>query len=1043
MTIERHIAIRGARTNNLKNIDCDIPHNRLTVITGVSGSGKSSLAFDTLFAEGQRRFVESLSPYARQFIAQMKRPDVDVVDHIPPAIAIEQKNKVKTARSTIATATEVHDYLRLLFARLGETTDPDTGETITLMTPQRAAARLVESFAGRRGWLLAPVVLTGSARRESVVQMLLAAGFNRFWQDGEILEVAALDDVGQLKGDVLHVLIDRLKIEPAPDRRGKEGEQHGAPARLVEACARAFQMGKGTLIFRAADQPPTPAASDPDDQRTGGPPPAGAPHQPAGPSELILYEGFRSQRTGRRFRAPEPALFSFYSPLGACPVCNGFGFTLGLSRDKIVPMPWLSLNERPIAPWNTPGHREMYAYMRRTVAPDELRFDVPVKDLTPEEWDVLWNGNMDDRRRARRGAARKKAKKPAGRFCGIKGFFDWVESKKYKMHMRVFIAKYREQTLCPACHGARLKPDALLVRLRGRTIAELSRMTTAALKEFMDTLVLSPAEQQVAGHLLAELRARLDYLVAIGLGYLTLDRPTRTLSGGEAQRINLATALGSALTETLYVLDEPTIGLHPRDTDRLIGIMRRMVERGNTLVVVEHDADVIQASDHIIDLGPGAGELGGHVVYQGPTAGIAACAESLTTQYLFPAAGAQKRKKDGGKKADVQNSQPSVSRRRLCPNFRSRGRTPAGWIEVRGATENNLKNIDARFPLGVLCCVTGVSGSGKTSLVEYCLYGGWAHYHGDTSPHKGAFRELVGWQDVGRLEHVRARPIGRSIRSNPVTYIKAFDEIRRLFAATREARAAGLGPGAFSFNSRGGRCEKCEGLGFTIVDMQFLADVTVVCDACGGLRYKDPILAVRLNGKSIHDVLQMTVTEALNFFAPHKRLVRALQPLVDVGLGYLRLGQSTDTLSGGEAQRLKLAEYLTASREDLRGTGSGAHQSFQPGGRSAPAKSSLPPRPPGRRRATPAHSVLIFDEPSIGLHAADLDTLLGVFHRLVDSGYSLIVIEHNTAIIGAADWIIDLGPEGGDGGGRIVAEGPPEKIRRSRRSHTARFLSRV
>lgn len=913
--MKRCIEVIRARTNNLKGISCRIPHGQLTVITGVSGSGKSSLAFDTLYAEGQRRYVESLSTYARQFIERMQRPDVDMINNIPPAIALEQKNKVKNARSTIGTATEINDYLRLLYAKIGKTICPDCQREVNRATPQSATDELMRLAHGTRLYILAPVTVGKRSNLSAVQAEMARAGFTRLLVDGSVQEFSEVPPKRLARAKTLLVVIDRLAVSPA------------VRSRVNDSLEVAFQAGKGTVEIYTTE---------------------GRRYQ--------FHSGFVCNGCNRAFKEPEPQLFSFYNPLGACPTCQGFGRIIGLDLDKVIPNPRLSLNERPVAAWNTPAYGEMYDYMAESTRRYGIPWDVPFEQLSNRHRDIVIKGRGD--------------------FCGIQGFFDWLESKRYKVHVRVMLARFRGYSPCPDCGGTRLVPEALNVFVQGRTIADLWATSIKDLRPFFDEFPLNREDAEAAGRIVQEIQSRLRYLDNVGLGYLTLDRQTRTLSGGEAQRINLATALGSALTDTLYVLDEPTVGLHARDTSRLLRILKSLQRNGNAVVVVEHDLDIIRGADRVIDLGPRAGEHGGEVVFEGELKQLKRCSRSQTAVWL-----------DG-------------AFRRALPN---RYREPQGFLLVKGARQNNLKGIDVRIPLGVFACVTGVSGSGKSTLVQDVLYAGYKKLRGEGTLDVGKHDSLGGVEQIDDMILVDQAPIGRSIRSNPVTYSKAYDEIRQLMEQTVDARREGVRARDFSFNVPGGRCEACEGTGVTTVDMHFLADVTVVCDRCNGKRFKEHMLAVHYRGKSVVDILDMTVNEALEFFADKPRVLRALDPLAQVGLGYLQLGQSTATLSGGEAQRLKLASYLTTTRRV-------------------------------------GHCLMLFDEPTTGLHPADLQVLISVLEKMITRGYSLLVIEHNLDLIGHADYIIDLGPEGGEEGGRVVVEGPIPAILECPRSHTGRFL---
>jgi len=928
---ELSVEIRGARTHNLKNVSVDIPHGKLTVITGLSGSGKSSLAFDTLFAEGQRRFVESMSTYARQFLQKMPRPDVDAIHNIQPAIALEQKNAVTNARSTVGTATELNDYLRLLYARCAEIVCPDCQVTVRQHSPQTAAHELCQRLPGARLLVLAPVKLEAARLADPLRQQLTAQGFFRLWWRGEVAELADLPLEDLADATQWEVVIDRVVL-PA---RGEE-----EPARLAQATATAFRVGQGQLLARVAPR----EGEVPD------------------PAPLILFEGLRCDSCGRAFREPEPALFSFYSPLGACKVCEGMGRTIGIDWAKCIPNHALSIEDGAIAVWNTPGNSTLLTDFKKGARKHGIGLHVPYHALTPAQQEMVREG--------------------APGMPGLRHFFRELEEQKYKVQARITLARYRAYERCTACQGSRLVADALASRIGGKSIYDLQKLPLERLRPWADAFEFDDeARRSASRRLLVEIRARLAYLVEVGLGYLSLDRQTRTLSGGEAQRINLATALGSALTDTLYVLDEPTVGLHPRDTHRLIGILQRLRDNGNTVVVVEHDKDVMRGADLLLDIGPGAGERGGELTFSGTPAELERTGAGNTAEFLRREA-----------QADIKRGDAL--------------RKPTGWIEVRGARSNNLAYIDARFPLGVFGVVTGPSGSGKTTLVRDTLYHAWRRVAEQAAVDVGDHDELVGREEVAQMTFVDQTPIGRSTRSNAVTYTKAYDEIRKLMARSPEARRLGRTEGDFSFNVRGGRCDVCEGTGVVTVDLHFLGELTVPCDACNGRRFKDFMLAIRHNGKNVAEILDLTVTEAVEFFRSESTVSRALQPLLDAGLGYLRLGQSTATLSGGELQRLKLAAYITGGR----------------------------PREP---------HLMIFDEPTTGLHPADLHQLLKAFERLVDTGYSLLVIEHNLDLIARADWIIDLGPEAGEHGGKLVYAGEPAGLLDVAESQTGRFLKRM
>ena len=918
--MQRTIEVRGARTHNLKGIDVSIPHRTLTVVTGVSGSGKSSLAFDTLFAEGQMRYVESMSAYSRQFLEQMERPPVESITGLPPAIALEQKNTVKNARSTVGTATEIADYLRLLFASIGETVCPTCNRRVVKYTVPMAVDETLARPAGSRLLVVAPVA-RGDRPWESLSNELERLGFRRLYLGGQMVEVTEVVEAN-LPNEI-EVVIDRTVLEDPPA---------ASRARVAESLETAFKAGRGRAEIAVLNEDKT-------------------------ERERIRFDvRFVCSHCNREFPEPDPQLFSFNSAVGACPTCEGFGRVSGLDESKIVPDGRKSIDNGAIVCWQTPAYKEMHRECRRECRRAGIRTDVPFVDLSAKAKGFIWDGEGD--------------------WPGVKGFFEWLETKRYKVHVRVMIARYRGYYTCPICKGRRLRPDALQVFIGGRNLADLAFLPVKDLRAWFDALVVSAEDEAKAAVLLREIRSRLAYLDDVGLNYLTLDRQTRTLSGGESQRINLASALGSSLTNTLYVLDEPTVGLHARDTHRLLGIVRKLIRKGNTLVVVEHDPEVIRSAEHIIDLGPGAGEHGGEVIFAGPFEALAASEKSETARQLRVHAD-----------------------RAMAPY----GRQPKAWITLSGARAHNLKNLSVRIPLGVLCAVTGVSGSGKTTLVHNVLYGQFKQHRGESVDDVGPCDAIAGHDDLGDVILVDQSPIGQSTRSNPVTYVKAYGPIRELLAETPKARIAGISSADFSFNVPGGRCETCKGVGTVTYDMYFMADVTVVCQECGGKRFKRKVLDVRWNGRNIDDILDMTVQDALRHFAEHAPIVERLQPLVDVGLGYIRLGQNTASLSGGEAQRLKLAAYLSAPRRD-------------------------------------DHFLFIFDEPTTGLHMADVQVLLRTFHRLVHAGHSLLVIEHNLDFVSQADWILDLGPEGGAAGGELVAEGPPDKIAECERSYTGRFL---
>jgi len=963
------IVIRGARTHNLKNISCEIPHGKLTVVSGVSGSGKSSLAFDTIYAEGQRRYVESLSSYARQFLERIEKPDVDEIEGLAPAIAIKQKNTTRNPRSTVATATEIYDYLRLLYARCGEvhciycdglvkrdSIDEVAAVVLTLgegtrlhaLFPVRHEAPAAEpaarpakkpakttKAATKAASKTAPDGPLSEAMKARLID-LRKSGFNRLYQNGQIFEFSTPESLLDLDfSQPVFVLLDRIVVD-AENR-----------ARIVDAAEIAYREA-GEVIFEEVPR-------DEGAKRTQ--------HRFSGE-----YECTSCHRPGRE---PEPRLFSFNNPFGACPRCQGFGNTVDYDLNLVIPDKGLSLSDGAIDPWNRPKYRPWFTDLKKQAKELGVPLDVAWREL-PE-------------------AARETVLRGKGSFEGVYGFFAQMERKKYKLHVRVMLSKYRGYAECPDCRGQRLRAEARAVRLNGLNICQAAALTIAKAKDFFDTVKLSPMLEEIAGQILHEVRQRLSFLDAVGLEYLTLDRLASTLSGGEAQRIQLATSLGSQLVGALYVLDEPSIGLHTRDTARLIRILKELRDLGNTIVVVEHDADVLRAADRLLDLGPGAGEFGGKLLAEGELAEIEANTNSLTGRYL------------SGK-----ISIPVPTRRRTPGKEK---------LVLRGAEANNLHKLDVDIPLGMLVAVTGVSGSGKSTLVHQVLYRAVARALGQTDggDPTGVYKSLAGVERLNDVVLVDQTPIGRTPRSNPITYIKGFDLIRELFAAQPDARRLSLTPGHFSFNVPGGRCNTCEGDGTVTVEMQFLADVELPCEDCNGTRYQARILEVHYKGKSIHEVLQMTVKEALRFFAGQTRLLEKLAVLDEVGLGYLRLGQSATTLSGGEAQRVKLAAHLAQVR-------------------SANANA----------RPSQASRVLyILDEPTTGLHFDDVSKLLTAFRKLIDGGGSLIVIEHNLDVIKSADWVIDLGPEGGDGGGKVVAEGTPEEIAQSLHSHTGHWLARV
>ncbi len=998
------IIIRNARTHNLKNLSCEIPHGKLTVISGVSGSGKSSLAFDTIYAEGQRRYVESLSAYARQFLERIEKPDVDEIDGLAPAIAIKQKNTTRNPRSTVATATEIYDYLRLLYARCGtvhcihcdglvkrDSVDEAAatvlalgeGTRLNVLFPVLAATAAVEPDAkakpagrtARSTSKAKPPAKTSDSPYTETLKLRLtelrSGGFNRLWQQGKIFEFSTPESLLDLDFTLpVFVLLDRIVVSEE------------ARPRIVDAVEIAYREA-GEVIFEEAPRHPTDEGQSPTpatkESLLGAPVSAGTPkpREESMERRRLRFSGaFECTNCHQPGREPEPRLFSFNNPFGACPRCQGFGNTVDYDLGLVIPDQGLTLLGGAIDPWNRPKYRPWFSELRNRAPELGVPLDVPWRDL-PE-------------------AARETVLRGKDGFAGVMGFFTQFERKKYKLHVRVMLSKYRGYAECPDCRGQRLRAEARSVRLGSETagaknICQATALTIAQAKEFFDTLSLSPMQEEIAGPILEEVRQRLGFLVAVGLEYLTLDRLASTLSGGEAQRIQLATSLGSRLVGSLYVLDEPSIGLHTRDTARLIHILEELRDLGNTILVVEHDADILRAADHLLDLGPGAGEFGGKLLAEGVLAEIEANPSSLTGRYL------------SGK-----ISIPVPTRRR------AKGRER---LLLRGARANNLHGVDVEIPLGMLVAVTGVSGSGKSTLVHQVLYRAVARALGqsDGSDPSGVFSSLSGAERLNDVVLVDQTPIGRTPRSNPVTYIKAFDLIRELFASQPEAKRLSLTPGHFSFNVPGGRCKTCEGDGTVTVEMQFLADVELPCEDCNGTRYQAKILGVQYKGKNIHEVLQLTVKEALRFFTGQTRLLEKLAVLDEIGLGYLRLGQSATTLSGGEAQRVKLAAHLATVRAV-----------------NATAKPSQASR-----------VLYILDEPTTGLHFDDVSKLLTAFRKLIDGGGSLIVIEHNLDVIKSADWVIDMGPEGGDAGGRIVAEGPPEEIASNLHSYTGKWLAGV
>ena len=919
---QESIRVLGARTHNLKNISFTIPINKLTIVTGVSGSGKSSLAFDTLYAEGQRRYVESLSAYARQFLERMDKPDVDEILGIAPAIAIRQKNSTKNPRSTVATQTEIYDYLRLLFARAGQTFCRVCGREVKKDSPESAANEILETLEeGARFYVLFPInaFYNPEAKQQNptaVLMSLLGHGFARLLRGGELLDLQKPEDYSFADFENTYVLVDRLKADKKIWQR------------LVDSLETCFRESGAAIIQTHGENPQT----------------------------LNFSEKFICKYDGTIYEEPEPQLFSFNSPFGACPVCQGFGNTTGIDFDLVVPNPLKSIKQKAVEAFSTPARKWAQKELMKFAEDEGIPVDVPFADL--EDWQ------------------KKAVFEGKGKWRGVTGFFKHLERKKYKLHVRVFLAKYRGYAVCPECAGGRLRQAARDVKIGGKSLPEIVALSIKDARAFFDELKLDEEREEIADKLLLEIRRRLKFLVDVGLDYLTLARLAATLSGGEAQRIQLATNLGSSLVGALYVLDEPSIGLHPRDNSRLIEILKNLRDIGNTVLVVEHDEETMRVADHILDIGPLAGELGGDVVYAGDFKGLLKDETSLTAKYLR-----------GDSKIKVPSKRREITDKK---------------IEVKGAREHNLKNIDVEIPLKMFVCITGVSGSGKSTLVHDILYAGLKKKRGEWRDKVGLFKEITGEKFVKDVMLVDQSPIGRTPRSNPVTYIKAYDAIRAVFASTNLSNTKGYTASHFSFNVPGGRCETCQGSGTVTVEMQFLADVELVCEDCRGTRFKDEILEVKYKGRNIHEVLEMTVREAIIFFKSVNALTNKLKVLDSVGLGYLRLGQSATTLSGGEAQRVKLAAHLAAKKK--------------------------------------SKTLFIFDEPTTGLHFDDINKLLAAFRVLIENGGSVVVIEHNLDVIKTADHIIDLGPEGGIGGGFIVAAGTPEEIVKVKKSHTGKYL---
>lgn len=919
MSENNYISIKGAKVNNLKNIDVDIPRNKLVVITGLSGSGKSSLAFDTLYAEGQRRYVESLSSYARQFLGRMSKPECDFIKGIPPAIAIEQKVISRNPRSTVGTSTEIYEYLWLLFARIGKTYSPISGALVKKDSPEDIVNCMLSYPAGTRYTVLAPLLPRDGRTRAEQIEMDMKQGFTRLEVNGEMVRI---EDYQEQADDQIYLLIDRMSCDNAKD----------SISRLTDSAETAMYEGDGACLLRF--------------------------YLPDGTTKLHSFST-KFEADGMTFSEPTDQMFSFNSPVGACPVCEGFGKVIGIDEHLVIPNRALSVYDGAVMCWRGEKMGEWLNEFLQEAPAHDFPIFAPYYELTQAQKDYLWHG-------------------PRDKAC-IDSFFKMLEENQYKIQYRVMLARYRGKTVCHECKGSRLKKEALYVKVGGRHISELVEMPVQQLREFFRTLQLDAHDAAVAKRLLNEINNRLAFLDDVGLGYLTLNRPSNSLSGGESQRINLATSLGSSLVGSLYILDEPSIGLHSRDTDRLVKVLRQLQQLGNTVVVVEHDEEIIRAADYIIDIGPDAGRLGGEIVYQGDMKDLQKGSRSHTVRYLL----------------GEETIDPPLTHRSWN-----------NYIEIKGARENNLKGIDVRFPLNVMTVVTGVSGSGKSTLVRDIFYKAVKREYSESSDRPGEFVSLGGdLSAVSDIEFVDQNPIGKSSRSNPVTYLKAYDEIRKLFADQPLAKQMGYGAGHFSFNTEGGRCEECKGEGTVTVEMQFMADLVLECESCHGKRFKNDTLEVQFQGKNIYDILEMTVNQAIEFFSEYgqKKIVKKLQPLQEVGLGYIKLGQSSSTLSGGENQRVKLAYFLSCEKN-------------QP-------------------------TIFVFDEPTTGLHFHDIKKLLYAFDALIARGHTVVIIEHNLDVIKCADYLIDLGPEGGDKGGNLVACGTPEEVARCAASYTGQYLA--
>lgn len=924
MSDKKNIIIKGARVNNLKNIDVEIPRNKFIVITGLSGSGKSSLAFDTLYAEGQRRYVESLSSYARQFLGRMSKPECDYIKGLPPAIAIEQKVNTRNARSTVGTSTEIYDYLRLLYARIGKTYSPVSGDLVKKHTPEDVISTIVTYPEGTRFAILTEIKLSEKRDFKTQLEIHLKEGYSRLEYDGDFISIAdVIAGNAKVNKDNCRLLIDRLSVSKEKDDI----------SRLYDSLETAFFEGHDECIIKVWD--------------TG---------------------GIREHRFSKRFEAdgitfsePNELMFNFNNPIGACEKCEGYGKVIGIDEDLVIPNKTLSVYDDAVMCWRGNVMGEWKRDFIHMASSTGFPIHRPYYQLTQEQKDLLWHGNS--------------------RFGGIDGFFEWVSGKTYNIQYRVLMARYRGKTICPVCNGSRLKKEASYVKIGGKRITDLVKKPVTELQEWFKNLDLNDTDRAIAKRLLTEIENRIGFLNDVGLGYLSLDRLSSTLSGGESQRINLATSLGSSLVGSLYILDEPSIGLHSRDTEKLIRILRMLQALGNTVVVVEHDEEIIRAADYLIDIGPDAGRKGGEVIYQGDIANLRKATTSYTLQYL-----------------NGEMTIPVPKMRRKWNNY----------IEIKGAAQNNLKSVDVKFPLGIMSVVTGVSGSGKSTLIKDILYRSLMRHFGENADAPGTFSSLEGDLNLIKgVEFIDQNPIGKSSRSNAATYLKAFDEIRKLYSEQQGSRQMGFTPGYFSFNSPGGRCEECKGEGTITIEMQFMADIVLPCESCHGKRYNKDVLEIEYFGKNITDILDMTVNQAIEFFKEHpgsteKKIVKRLKPLQDVGLGYIKLGQSSSTLSGGENQRVKLAYFLSGEKN--------------------------------------SPTLFIFDEPTTGLHFHDINTLMKSFNQLIENGHTVIIIEHNMDVIKCADHIIDMGPEGGDKGGSVVCTGTPEEIAKNKNSYTGYFL---